>query len=303
MKPLITTLLALCLAGCASVAPNAASGAHPLDDRIWDVRAGRFIAAAELHRRAAAARYVLLGETHDSALHHARQLQVLQALAAQGARPAIAMEQFDTEHQPALDAALRSGERDPERLADAGQLNRKGWRWPMYRDLVAFTAAQAWPLHAANLSRAAARDIAMGKVVPALPDLAPQQVARIEDDLVAGHCGHRPAPAMLAALARAQRARDFTMARVLDAAPAPAVLIAGRGHVLADRAVPVYLREPHRAVVVGPVETRAGVAAPGDYDSAGLHYLWFTAATARPDPCQQPFPRPIAPQDKKKDTP
>ncbi|RYY82334.1 MAG: hypothetical protein EOO24_40550, partial [Comamonadaceae bacterium] len=261
MKTLIASLLALSLAACAlpprdggtvgtsaatSTAPPA-TAAHPLEDRIWDVRAGRFIGADDLHRRAAASRYVLLGETHDSEAHHARQLQVLQALARNGARPGVALEQFDVEHQQAITAAQRAGERDAERLADAGRLNRQGWRWPMYADLIAWSAAQGWPLFAANLSRTAAREIALGKVVPQLPPLTPQQLARVEDDLVRGHCGHRPAPAMLEALVRAQRARDVTMAQVLDAAPAPAVLIAGRGHVLDDRAVPLYLREPARA--------------------------------------------------------
>lgn len=295
MRPWFPLLvLSLTLSACATNTLKAPQP-HALEERIWDVHAGQFISPQQTYQRAGASRYVLLGEKHDSAIHHARQLQVLQALADQGRQPALALEQFDVQHQSPLTATQNSGAQDAETLASAGQLNREGWRWPMYKALISHAAAQHWPLLAANLSRADARDIALGKVAPALPVLSAAQITHLEDDVVEGHCGHRPAPQLLTRIVAAQRARDLQMAQVLDAVPGPVVLVAGAGHVRTDRAVPVYLAEPSRALAIAFVEVADGQTQPGDYDSAGFDLLWFTAATPRPDACAKPLTGLVAP--------
>lgn len=298
-----TLSLTLTLSGCASAPPPTnvpptppapLLAEHPLVDQIWDVRAQAFIPVDELYRRAAAARHVLLGETHDSVAHHARQLRVMQALTARGLRPALAMEQFDTEHQAALAQAQQSGEPDAEhmaeRLADAGQLNRKGWRWPLYKDLIDWAARHRWPLHAANLSRQEGRRIAMGQASPVLQPIAPAQQALMEADVVQGHCGHRPEAAHLSGMVKAQRARDERMAQSLQAIDGPAVLIAGLGHVRTDRAVPRYLSPAQPTLAIGLMEVRAGQTRASDYPTEGLDLVWFTPAQQRPDPCAQPLP-------------
>lgn len=288
MKQLLLAGCALALGLVTGVQAQTAEP-HPLLDRVWDVHAGAYISVDDLFQRAAVSRYVLLGEQHDSEAHHARQLQMLQALSARGLKPALALEQFDTEHQAALRQAQQSGVREAEALADAGQLNRQGWRWPMYRELIAYAARQGWPLLAANLSRSQARRIVLGEVsAPAAADAGQQRL--MEDDVIQGHCGHRPSDQLLAGMVGAQRARDARMAAVLEAAGGPVVLIAGAGHVRRDRAVPRHLAEPARALAVGLVEVREGRARPADYDSAGFDILWFTASRPRPDPCAAPLP-------------
>lgn len=290
--------LALCLwCGGAGVALAQASppDAHPLQGRIWDVRAQQFVTENALLQRAATARYVLLGEKHDSAVHHARQLELLQALAARGVRPALAMEQLDAQHQSALMAAQAQGVVDAEALADAGHLNRAGWRWPLYKDLVAFAAQQHWPVRAANLSRTEARQIVVGDVVPVLPAASVAQQAALEDDVVLGHCGQRPEAVRLARTVLAQRARDARMAQVLDAVDGPVVLIAGAGHVRSDRAVPRYLAEPARVLSLALVETQGAAMTPSQYDLAGFDLVWFTPPTPRPDFCATPLPGLAAP--------
>jgi len=290
----LKTILGLCCCGAALAQPAVAQ-THPLQGRIWDVHAQQFVTEDALYQCAAGARYVLLGEKHDSAVHHARQLDVLKGLAARGVRPALAMEQFDSEHQAALSAVQSHGVVDAQALADAGQLNRKGWRWPMYQDLIAFAAQRQWPLRAANLSRGEARKIALGETTPALPAATPAQQAAMEDDVVQGHCGQRPESPRLARTVLAQRARDARMAQVLDAAGGPVVLIAGSGHVRSDRAVPRYLAEPTRAVSIGLLETASAWAAPTQYDLAGFDLVWFTEPTERPDFCATPLPGLAAP--------
>lgn len=271
---------------------------HPqgqaLEGRIWDVAAGSFVGADVLYQRAAASRYVLLGERHDSAHHHAGQLAVLQALAERGVAPALALEQMDAVHQSALSAAQAAGVNDPEALADAGHLNRKGWDWSMYKAPIAYAAQRQWRLLAANLSRPDARDIALGKVVPNLPAMDGAQRTLIENDIVQGHCGQRPEPERLNGIVLAQRARDAQMAKTLDSVQGPVALIAGSGHVRADRAVPRYLAESHRALVIAFVEVEDGKLAPGEYDTAGFDLLWFTPATPRPDPCAAPLTGTVA---------
>jgi uncharacterized iron-regulated protein len=279
-------LLTVCLLASQSVASEIVNPPpHPLQGRIWDVAAKRFISAELAYQRAAASRYVLLGEKHDSEHHHAGQLMVLQALAARGVTPALAMEQMDAPHQSALSAAQQAGVNDAELLADAGQLNRKGWRWPAYKALIAFAAERQWPLLAANLPRLDAREIAMGKVVPVVPAIDDARRAQMELDVVHGHCGQRPDAGRLRDIVLAQRARDVQMAKVLDSVNGSVVLIAGSGHVLADRAVPQYLAEPQRALVLAFVELDGQKLKPVDYDSAGLDLLWFTPPTPRSDPC------------------
>ncbi|GAB2180822.1 hypothetical protein DLREEDagrD3_10450 [Denitratisoma sp. agr-D3] len=259
---------------------------HPLEGRIWDVRNQVFITPEVAYDRAASSRYVLLGESHDSTVHHRLQGEALAALAQHSRHPALALEQFDGEHQAALSAAQQNGSRDAEVLADAGQLNRKGWRWPFYRDLIAFAAERGWSLRAANLSRATAKGIVMGEVQPSLPDFPAPVLTALEQDIVKGHCGQRPPPPMLAGLVTAQRARDAHMAASLEAAPGDgAVLIAGAGHVRRDRAVPRYLRNGDDALAIAYLEVVEGRDKPQDYDGATYDLVWFTAATARADPC------------------
>lgn len=255
--------------------------------RAWDVRAGAFVAPEEMLARAAKARYAILGETHDNPEHHRLQLLALESLAAKGAPRALAMEQFDSEHQPALDAAL-ARRVDAEALADAGRFEREAWDWPQYRPLVEFALARGWPLKAANLSRSEARAIVADPSRSGLPPAAPEVREALERDMVEGHCGRRPEAKRLAGMAEAQRARDARMARVLAAADA-SVLVTGNGHARRDRGVPLFL--PHEGVVsIALVEVRAeqtdardylgGFATPESFD-----YLWFTPRQPRRDPC------------------
>ncbi len=282
---LLTFLL---LAGCATE-----RDLPTFAERIIDTRTRNPIARDELVRRLAAARFVILGEIHDNARHHRLQAELLETMLAAGRRPAIAMEQFDRENQAALDAARARGERDPERLADAGKFDRKGWRWHDYEPIVRMAAANDLPLLAANFSRADARAL-MKSGVPA-PGIAPAGGAErtaLEKAIVDGHCGIRPPPAMLSGMVEVQRARDARMAEVLGAqgtgaAGAGAVLVAGAGHARLDRGVPSYMPPEFREQLlsVGLVEFNSDGTLPV-VDYRGIYdVVWFTPRAAREDPC------------------
>ena len=268
-------MLAALVAGCAHPHPE------PLDGRIWDVRAGKFVSERELFAEAGRARHVILGEVHDNPEHHRLQLEVLRALAGQ--RRALAMEQFDSEHQSAMDEVVS---RDAEALADAGQFDRKGWNWPLYRPLVEFALQRRWPVRAANLSRAEARRIVAEPALSGLPPAAPGLLAALERDIAQGHCGHRPEAKRLAGMVEAQRARD---ARLASALRSDSVLITGNGHARRDRGVPLYLSNAE-VVSVGLVEIEPGKTSPREYlrdfySEASFDFVWFTGRHPRADPC------------------
>ena len=270
-------LLALLIAGCAHAPPDP----HPLSGRIWDVRAGTFVKADAVLARAARASHVLLGETHDNPEHHRLQRQVLESLPG---RRALAMEQFDSEHQAAIDAAQAKGS-DAEGVADAGRFDRKGWNWPLYKPLVELAVQRGWPIIAANLSRPEARLIVRDPARSGLPP-DPGLARQLERDIAESHCGHRPEAKLLAGMAEAQRARDSRMATLLRA---PGVLITGSGHARRDRGVPRYLRDAD-VLSIAFTEIDADKKAPPDYlagfySPASFDYLWFTPRAERKDPC------------------
>lgn len=275
-----------------------AHAAHPLDDRVWDTRSKRFISTETAYEHAASSRHLLLGETHDSELHHRLQLEALRAIARRDRKPTLLMEQFDRDHQTALAAAQSKDSIDAEALADAGRLDRRSWGWPLYKDLIQFAAERKWPIAAANLSRIEAREIAMGRQKAELPDIGADAIAALEKDIVNGHCGHRMPQGRLTSIVQAQRARDAAMAEAIEASTPPTVLIAGAGHVRRDRAVPRYLKDGKDVLVIAYVETVEGKDQPQAYDHAGFDLLWFTPPTRRDDPCKQPLTGAVAKEKK-----
>ena len=268
---------------------------HPLTGRIWDVGNSRFIDTQTAFQRAMQSELVLLGETHDNAEHHRLQIEVLNFLAAQGLRPTLLLEQFDTEQQAALDSALGSG-------ADPATLLR-GWDAAQYRPLLAQAAAQKLPLVAANLSRTAARPL-VREGFAAMPAQDKQSLAidaawdERRESYLAGvidnsHCG-AITPQLGAGLVRAQRWRDATLAdTALRHIGQRSVFILGRGHARRDIGVPRYIevrRSGTRMLSIGFVEVSAGEMDPAGYEAANAgepahDLLWFTARTERPDPC------------------
>jgi uncharacterized iron-regulated protein len=114
-------------------------------------------------------------------------------------------------------------------------------------------------------------------------------------EMADSHCGHLP-ETMMEPMVLAQRARDAHLAerlRTTDRGDG-AILIAGAGHVRADRGVPTHLtkQSPDRKVrTVGFIEVSPETREPQDYAAAygakrlPFDYVWFTPAAQREDPC------------------
>jgi len=298
-------LLCLLMTACAprpvmmQTGPDAA--AHPLSGRFWDTRAQDWVSPNELERRLTPARYVLLGEVHDNAGHHRLRRGLLAALVRDGRRPAIVMEQFDREHQPALQRVQDDPAPTPELLKRAGRVDAQGWNWSYYEPIIRLALDRRLRIFAANLSRAdafrvstegaaavlGAAAVSALRLDQPLPDAARLKLEQVIED---GHCGQAPRN-ILPGMVAAQRARDAIMAQTLQA-HAPAVLIAGNGHVRRDFGVPHYLAhypQGDDVGVLGFIEVDAAQLAPTDYVTAGApeyDYIAFTPRTPRPDPCK-----------------
>lgn len=225
---------------------------------------------------------VLLGEVHDNAAQHALRLAAFEALLATGARPVLAMEQFDRDKQPLIDRLLAQTPR-PDADALVAAAGGGGWLWQHYKPFISAALAQGLPIVAANVGREEARQVMRAGLADTgfSPEVPPELLARQAQGIEASHCGMLDA-ATAGRMALAQVARDQFMARVLqDHAQRGVVLLAGNGHVRADIGVPHWLPPAVRArsEAIGVLEAGDTVAA---YDRRV-----FTPAQARPDPCEK----------------
>jgi uncharacterized iron-regulated protein len=250
--------------------------------------------------------FALLGEVHDNAEGHRRRMQAITEAVAAGWKPAIAMEQFDREQQATLDAAMARCT-DSDCVIDAVAPERKGWKWDVYKPVIALALRERLPLYAANLSRAdagrvmregvskvfdtqGARAVGLDRGIPAA------LLAAQERELKGSHCGMLP-PQFANGMARAQIARDAVMAKVMleargaGAKPRPVLLLAGNGHVRRDIGVPQWLGH-NASLAVGFIEADGG--APVNPHGAGTparlaqepyDRVERIAPTDRPDPC------------------
>ena len=235
---------------------------------------------------------LLLGEVHDNAAQPAQRLQRLQQALAQGARPALLMEQFDRERQPQIDQLLAGAAlpRSPAQVQAIGDRlealaggAQAGWDWALYRPLIHLALQQGLPLVAVNVSRSDARAViqqglAAGGFEASVPaDILAAQAAAVE----ASHCGQVDA-ATARRMAPAQVARDQFMARQLAAhATRGAVLLAGNGHVRKDLGVPRWLPPAlqARSRVIGFLEGDAA------QDTGAFDEVVPSPPQPRDDPC------------------
>lgn len=233
------------------------------------------------------ARFILLGEVHDNPEHHRQRAELLSRLLADGRATRVVFEQMDR----ASDAALAAAPRDPEAVADAGGLDRAGWRWPLHRVLVEAALAGGATIAGGNFDRDLARRLVRegAAAAPAELRIALETVpwSAAQDETVRGaieqgHCGALP-PDRVAPMALVQRLRDASLAQAMLRAPEPrVVLIAGNGHVRKDLGVPHYLRAAGVAssqiVALGFVEDRDA--------SMPFDLRQLTPGVERPDPCE-----------------
>ena len=256
---------------------------HGLDGCAWRVQS-----AQPWETRLRGATITLLGEVHDNAEHHRQRTAVLNRALEAGWRPAVVMEQFDSDRQADIERSRRERPRDPAHLI-AGAGAARGWTWAHYEAPIALVLQFDLPLWAGNLPRALAARLRREGYAAVLgaqrtrelgldeaPDAAWQAAQERQIDL--GHCGALPRSA-LAGMARAQFARDALMAQLLrENASRGAVLLAGTGHVRRDIGVPRWLaRTGSSATVSDSLEGRSprSAVAPTHPDASRVLAVGF----------------------------
>src|SRR5215472_6986026 len=236
---------------------------------------------------------VLLGEVHDNAVQHSLRLEVLRRAFEAGWRPAIAMEQFDREHQVDIEQARMERPLDANYLIEkAAGKSGNGWNWEYYRPYVALALQYDVPLLAADLSRSDARKIvedgysavfdASMEHLLGLDRERASLLAAQENEIDVGHC-HALPKEHLPAMARAQLARDAVMAGVLrEHAARGVVLLAGDGHARRDIGVATWFDPTMLARVFAVAFLERGDPAPS---ASAFDAVVTTDATPRPDQC------------------
>ncbi len=274
---------ALLLAGCAGPLSLPADG-----DSV--AQAGAVAA------RAREAEVIYLGEEHDNPHHHIHQRQILEAMLASGARPALAFEMLDMGQQGTMDRAV-SERLGPQTLADRLHWKARGWPdFEMYWPLFDLAERYGLDVVAVDLDPAVARRIAReglataGTTRSSLASLLPtdaEREAKIARTIRDAHCNLLP-ESQLPSMVEAWHARNVTMARRIAQAlerHRQVVVIVGDGHQ-EPGGLPAQLdalRPGTRQLVVEMAEESAAGDSGGL--SARADIVWLTPAVERPDPC------------------
>lgn len=220
---------------------------------------------------------LLLGEQHDAPAHQAMERAAVQWLAASGRLSALVIEMADAGHST---AGLGPGASAAEVRA-ALAWDERLWPWERYAGVVLAGVRAGVPVLGGNLPRAAMRSAMQDSSLDTVlaPDAYAAQLRAVRE----GHCNLLP-EAQLPGMVRIQTARDRSMARTVAAAPrAPGqvvLLVAGGGHVLRSRGVPVHLPKNLRQKVV------LALTAVGDTaTSSEANMILATAAPPAHDAC------------------
>lgn len=239
---------ALWLTACANPAPSRSTAHIDPDTRESSLE------NCHPEKLFAGTNVLLLGELHDHAGLHARRIELLRKAVAQGWRPALVMEQFDSERQPDIDRARREQPGNSLHLIRSASSETAGWDWRHYHPVIDLALEAGLPLLAGNLSRARARqlvstdfDLVLGEDTArelGLKDDLPQRLQDSHEREVAQAHGSMFPPRLVPGMARAQMARDALMAAQVRAAARDGrgvVLLAGNGHVRKDIGVARWL--------------------------------------------------------------
>lgn len=246
---------------------------------IVDLRSGTRLTPSQLVEELIGSSRVLVGERHDNPDHHSLQLWLMQAMEQRRPQGSVLLEMLNPDQQEnvaSVQTLVRAGHR-PKELSKA--LNwQKGWDWSQYEALVEHALVQPYPLLHANLDRSEITAIYGNPPAVEGPASAAVVQGTLLEQIRISHCQMLPEkqlPAMLAI----QQQRDRRMANQLDAAPKPALLLAGAFHVRRDLGVPLHAHTPDslRVLMLAEVGER--------FTAEQADFVWYTPAQPQQDHC------------------
>lgn len=164
-----------------TAAPTAPAVARYVPHRVFDSRSGDMTDFEAMVVTLASADVVFLGEQHDDFGTHRLQAAVLEGIARRRQGPVVvALEMFERDAQPALDAWMRGASTEAAFLEHSRP-------WPNYaadyRPLIEVARAENWPVVAGNVPRRFAQLVGR-KGLRSLDSLPPGDRALIADELV-----------------------------------------------------------------------------------------------------------------------
>lgn len=255
-----------------------------LADTIIDLRQQKSINQSELIHQLTKSEFILLGELHDNPHHHERRGQIITAVKNQSyavVAEYLLADRMVTFSGTTLDSLERSG------------FSPKAWPWKLYQPLFDAIRVSNMRLYGSNLDRSISKQVFSKGSIPANMDTEYQKSSldqeaknALEKDLIDGHCGKLPNQ-YLDPMFRIQRLTDISMAQVMMR-HAPAILLAGNGHVRKDYGVPQVLRSLQPAskqVSIGFIEEDRWNSKKMAELIKLYDFIWVTPRIERTDPC------------------
>ena len=156
-------------------------------DGITDTRSGELITPAELPKRLAGARLVLVGESHTDMDFHRVELRVLEELVGAGRPVFVGLEMYPYPEQRFLDAWVDGRLTEEAFLRDSRWYENWGFNWLYYRDLFLFARDHKLRMFAVN----APRDVVTAVRKKGFKNLTPDEAAHIPADIDTASPEHR----------------------------------------------------------------------------------------------------------------
>ena len=236
---------------------------------------------------------ILLGEIHDNLFQHRVRADLISKI--QRKEFAIVSEHLVFGSEITYSGSLL------EDLETVG-FNKKAWSWPTHEVLYKKFEELSLPVFGGNLSEKDINNIYAGRGFSQSDTLIPivkrsvldsQSKDKLLNDLVLGHCGVVEED-LLSFMYKVQRYRDAGMAYIASKV-APAIVIAGNGHVRRDYGVPQIIKKmnPNSNVIsIAFLETdklseMTGKLIKEFFKDEDTDYIWLTEAVSRVDPCEK----------------
>jgi uncharacterized iron-regulated protein len=154
MKKLFVALIILCIL----VGAGAVTKAGIERSRFYDLEQNRTIDARQAVEALKTKRFILVGEHHTTASHHAAQLAVIRMLHQSGVKVAVGLEMFRSDSQAELDRWI-AGKTDPEAF-EYVYYDNWNYAWPLYRDIFEYARENSIPMIGLNVPRDITRQVA-----------------------------------------------------------------------------------------------------------------------------------------------
>ena len=236
---------------------------------------------------------ILLGELHDNLFQHRARADLISKL--QSEEIVIVSEHLSFGRELTYSGILL------EDLEIIG-FNKKAWNWPLHEVLYKKFEEFSLPVFGVNLSKEDINNIYAGRGFSQSDILTPivkrstldsQSKDKLINDLIVGHCGVLEED-LLSFMYKVQRYRDAGMAYIASKV-APAIVIAGNGHVRRDYGVPQILKKinPNGNVIsiafleIDKLSQTTDNLIKKLFKDADTDYIWLTEAVSRVDPCEK----------------